>query len=264
MGQLCRAQPCPATRVTGGCPARRAAPCRQTRTRRRQADHPRRYIRLRRITAGAGSVVLLWGAAGDPIVEWRHLKQPAAEVGPHVARPRPRRRPHRHLARDRPRIDRCRIRLARSDRPGRGRSTTRQPVAILGAISQLCRDHPPQTATPTQSRNLAIPHRRRSAQSRCQSRQSRDLSNLALPLLRGRSCPRTKSTHSSAWTAAGGSTPSATKSTARPRHDHRTDLAATPLLRPSGGTVLADSTRATRAAPPGETVVYPGTVTTNS
>jgi hypothetical protein len=183
---------------------------------------------------------------------------------PHAARPRPRRRPHRHLLRDRPRIDRCRIRLARSDRPGRGRSTTRQPVAILGAISQLCRDHPPQTATPTQSRNLAIPHRRRSAQSRCQSRQSRDLSNLALPLLRGRSCPRTKSTHSSAWTAAGGSTPSATKSTARPRHDHRTDLAATPLLRPSGGTVLADSTRATRAAPPGETVVYPGTVTTNS
>ncbi len=34
------------------------------------------------ITAGAGSVVLLWGAAGDPIVELRHLKQPAAEVGP--------------------------------------------------------------------------------------------------------------------------------------------------------------------------------------
>jgi replicative DNA helicase len=34
------------------------------------------------ITAGAGSVLLLWGAAGDPIVELRHLKQPAAEVGP--------------------------------------------------------------------------------------------------------------------------------------------------------------------------------------
>jgi replicative DNA helicase len=34
------------------------------------------------ITAGAGSVVLLWGAAGDPIVELRHLKQPAGEVGP--------------------------------------------------------------------------------------------------------------------------------------------------------------------------------------
>jgi hypothetical protein len=33
---------------------------------------------------------------------------------------------------------------------------------------------------------------------------------------------------------------------------------------PTGGTVLAESTRATRAAPPGETVVYPGTVTTNS
>ncbi|MCC5946913.1 MAG: AAA family ATPase [Nitriliruptoraceae bacterium] len=34
------------------------------------------------ITAGAGSVVLLWGAAGDPIVELTHLKQPAELVGP--------------------------------------------------------------------------------------------------------------------------------------------------------------------------------------
>lgn len=34
------------------------------------------------IAAGAGSVVLLHGAAGDPIVELLHLKQPAAEVGP--------------------------------------------------------------------------------------------------------------------------------------------------------------------------------------
>ena len=34
------------------------------------------------ITAGAGSVVLLWGAAGDPLVELLHLKQPAGEVGP--------------------------------------------------------------------------------------------------------------------------------------------------------------------------------------
>ncbi|MGO8873384.1 MAG: AAA family ATPase [Acidimicrobiales bacterium] len=34
------------------------------------------------ITAGAGSVLLMWGAAGDPIVELRHLKQPASEVGP--------------------------------------------------------------------------------------------------------------------------------------------------------------------------------------
>lgn len=34
------------------------------------------------ITAGAGSVVLLWGAAGDPIVELQHLKQPAEEFGP--------------------------------------------------------------------------------------------------------------------------------------------------------------------------------------
>lgn len=34
------------------------------------------------LTAGAGSVVLLWGAAGDPIVELKHLKQPVGEVGP--------------------------------------------------------------------------------------------------------------------------------------------------------------------------------------
>ena len=34
------------------------------------------------LTAGAGSVLLLWGAAGDPLVEALHLKQPAAEVGP--------------------------------------------------------------------------------------------------------------------------------------------------------------------------------------
>lgn len=34
------------------------------------------------ITAGAGSVVSLHGQPGDPIVQWRHLKQPAEEVGP--------------------------------------------------------------------------------------------------------------------------------------------------------------------------------------
>lgn len=34
------------------------------------------------ITAGAGSVVLLWGEPGDPLVELTHLKQPAEEVGP--------------------------------------------------------------------------------------------------------------------------------------------------------------------------------------
>ena len=34
------------------------------------------------ITAGAGSVVSLWGAAGDPIVSFKHLKQPSAECGP--------------------------------------------------------------------------------------------------------------------------------------------------------------------------------------
>jgi len=34
------------------------------------------------ISAGAGSVLLLWGAAGDSIVELHHLKQPASDVGP--------------------------------------------------------------------------------------------------------------------------------------------------------------------------------------
>ncbi len=34
------------------------------------------------ITAGAGSVISLWGAAGDPIVSFKHLKQPAGECGP--------------------------------------------------------------------------------------------------------------------------------------------------------------------------------------
>ncbi len=34
------------------------------------------------ITAGAGSVLLVWGAAGDSVVEVSHLKQPAEDVGP--------------------------------------------------------------------------------------------------------------------------------------------------------------------------------------
>jgi replicative DNA helicase len=34
------------------------------------------------ITAGAGSVLLLWGSPGDPIVDMRHLKPPAGELGP--------------------------------------------------------------------------------------------------------------------------------------------------------------------------------------
>ncbi len=34
------------------------------------------------ITAGAGSVLLLWGQAGDPVVTMTHLKQPADDVGP--------------------------------------------------------------------------------------------------------------------------------------------------------------------------------------
>lgn len=34
------------------------------------------------ITAGAGSVFLVWGEPGDPVVEFKHLKQPAELVGP--------------------------------------------------------------------------------------------------------------------------------------------------------------------------------------
>jgi hypothetical protein len=34
------------------------------------------------VPGGAGSVVLLWGDAGDPVVELHHLKQPRNDVGP--------------------------------------------------------------------------------------------------------------------------------------------------------------------------------------
>jgi replicative DNA helicase len=34
------------------------------------------------ITAATGSILSLWGNAGDPVVEVRHLKPPRAEVGP--------------------------------------------------------------------------------------------------------------------------------------------------------------------------------------
>jgi replicative DNA helicase len=34
------------------------------------------------LTAGMGSVILLWGDPGDLVVELRHLKQPAEEIGP--------------------------------------------------------------------------------------------------------------------------------------------------------------------------------------
>jgi replicative DNA helicase len=32
---------------------------------------------------GAGSVFVIWGESGDPIVEWLHLKQPMEQIGPH-------------------------------------------------------------------------------------------------------------------------------------------------------------------------------------
>ena len=34
------------------------------------------------LTAGQGSVLMLWGEPGDLVVELRHLKQPAGEIGP--------------------------------------------------------------------------------------------------------------------------------------------------------------------------------------
>jgi hypothetical protein len=34
------------------------------------------------ITAGCGSVIMLWGEPGDPVVELRHLKQPVEPIGP--------------------------------------------------------------------------------------------------------------------------------------------------------------------------------------
>ena len=34
------------------------------------------------ITAGVGSVVVLWGQPGDPVVELSHIKQPVAAIGP--------------------------------------------------------------------------------------------------------------------------------------------------------------------------------------
>lgn len=34
------------------------------------------------ITAGAGSVLMMWGQPGDPVIEMTHIKQPCEEVGP--------------------------------------------------------------------------------------------------------------------------------------------------------------------------------------
>src|ERR1700757_3505769 len=49
-------------------------------------SHPREplttYYGSARLTSGCGSVVLLTGAPGDPIVGFRHVKTPLAEYGP--------------------------------------------------------------------------------------------------------------------------------------------------------------------------------------
>jgi replicative DNA helicase len=50
------------------------------------APQPRRLADVygsRWLTAGVGSVLMLWGEAGDHVVELRHLKQPGEEFGPH-------------------------------------------------------------------------------------------------------------------------------------------------------------------------------------
>ncbi len=50
-----------------------------------QTSKPKRLADVygsRWLTAGMGSVVLLWGEPGDLVVELRHLKQPVEEVGP--------------------------------------------------------------------------------------------------------------------------------------------------------------------------------------
>lgn len=49
------------------------------------ASKPRRLTDVygsRWLTAGMGSVVLLWGEPGDLVVEFKHLKQPEGEIGP--------------------------------------------------------------------------------------------------------------------------------------------------------------------------------------
>jgi replicative DNA helicase len=58
-----------------------------THGRKAQADNrkPRELSDVygsRWITSACGSVVSIWGKAGDPILELRHLKQPLGEVGP--------------------------------------------------------------------------------------------------------------------------------------------------------------------------------------
>jgi replicative DNA helicase len=53
-----------------------------------QDSRPRRLLKLadvygsRLAVAGCGSVIALNGTSGDPVIELRHLKQPAGEVGP--------------------------------------------------------------------------------------------------------------------------------------------------------------------------------------
>jgi replicative DNA helicase len=48
----------------------------------RPPEHLADVYGSRWLTAGMGSVALLWGDAGDLIVRFKHLKQPAEEVGP--------------------------------------------------------------------------------------------------------------------------------------------------------------------------------------
>lgn len=77
------------------------------------------------LTAGAGSVVILWGKAGDLVLELHHLKQPAEEVGPFTVRMN-----HAQgsveLFDDRPDL------LATINGAGRGLSATTAAVVLFG------------------------------------------------------------------------------------------------------------------------------------
>ena len=64
------------------------------------------------LTAGDGSVILLWGKPGAPVVELHHLKQPAEDIGP--------------------------LRVVHDH--SRGQSTLHEPVDLRALVRQAGRD----------------------------------------------------------------------------------------------------------------------------
>ena len=90
------------------------------------------------LTAGHGSVVLLWGEAGDPYVELAHLKQPAGEVGPLDVQ-------HDH--------DRGRSDAPRRGRPARPRRQGRhRPRRRTGDLRHSAPDPQPARTRPSAAR----------------------------------------------------------------------------------------------------------------